>query len=340
VLALLAIVVLIPLLYLPGYLIGLAFLGPTPPPDALERHYERVIVGALLNGWLAFTLAEIGIFSAWLHLLLLTLIALVSGAIAARRGDLRLPQMPIGIVARSAVAHPNLRARLATHWDVLAFAALGIVFALLVARPFESVLGARDAGVYANTGFAIARTGGIVQYDALVAQIGQDNSAADPALRDAAAQAETNFLGVQDRDRFIATRLRVGGFFIYDGELSRGRVIPQFFHLYPAWIGLLASLLGLHGGLFATGLLGVLGVWGVGMLGRRLAGRWVGLLAALFLALNGVQVWFSRYTTSEVTAQYLTFAGMYAFAVSQRRPAEPPPQAGSALIAPLVGYLV
>lgn len=316
-LALLAIAVLIPLLYIPGYLIGRALLG-SAPPDALERHYERVVAGALANGWLAFTLAELGVFSAWLHLLLLTLLAAGFGLVAARRGALGWPRAPLGIAARYA-AGSGLRARLATEWETLAFAALGIVFVALVARPFESVLGARDAGVYANIGFAIARTGGIVQHDALVAQIGQDKASDDPALHAAAAQAETNFLGVQDRDRFIATRLRAGGFFIYDGELDQGRVVPQFFHLFPTWIGLLASLIGLRGGLLATGLMGLLGVWGVGMLGRRLAGRWVGLIAALLLALNGVQVWFSRYSTSESTAQFLTFAGMYAFALSQSR---------------------
>jgi hypothetical protein len=206
---------------------------------------------------------------------------------------------------------------LAAHWDVVAFAAVGLVFAVLVARPFEVVLGVRDAGVYANIGFAIVRTGGIVQHDELVAQIGRDQSADDPELRAAAAQAETNFLGVQHPERAIATRLRAAGFYINAGELERGRVVPQFFHLYPAWIGLLAALVGLRGGLLASGLLGFLGVWSVGMLGRRLAGRWVGLLAMLFLALNGVQVWFSRYSTSEATVQFLTFAGLYAFAVMQ-----------------------
>src|SRR5262249_45369868 len=55
--------------------------------------------------------------------------------------------------------------------------------------------------------------------------------------------------------------------------------------------------------------------WGVGMLGRRLAGPWVGLLGALFLALNGVEVWFSRYSTSEACAQFLCFAALYGFAV-------------------------
>src|SRR5262249_52007952 len=110
--------------------------------------------------------------------------------------------------------------------------------------------------------------------------------------------------------------LRMAGFLINEGDLAQGRGVPQGFHLYPAWIGLLASLLGMQGGLLATGLLGFLGVWSVGMLGRRLAGRWVGLLAALFLALNGVQIWFSRYSTSEVCAQFLCFAGFYAFAVA------------------------
>jgi hypothetical protein len=201
------------------------------------------------------------------------------------------------------------------HWEIVAFAAVGLLFAVLVARPFEVVLGVRDAGVYANIGFAIVRTGGIVQHDELVAQIGRDQSSDDPELRAAAEQAETNFLGVQHPERTIATRLRAAGFYINAGELERGQVVPQFFHLYPAWIGLLGALLGLRGGLLATGLLGFLGVWSVGMLGRRLAGRWVGLLAMLFLALNGVQVWFSRYSTSEATVQFVTFAGLYAFAV-------------------------
>ena len=73
----------------------------------------------------------------------------------------------------------------------------------------------------------------------------------------------------------------------------------------------------MQGGLLATGLMGLLGVWSVGMLGRRLAGNAVGLLGALLLALNGAQVWFSRYSTTETTAQFLTFAGLYAFVVMQ-----------------------
>src|SRR5262249_21374982 len=159
---------------------------------------------------------------------------------------------------------------LAAHWEVAGFIAAGLLFVLLVSRPFEVVHGARDAGTYANTGMAIARSGGIGQYDEKLRQIAADQSSTDVELRGAAQEAETNLLGAQPRTRFIATRLRMAGFLVDDGDLALGRVVPQGFHLYPAWIGLLASLLGAQGGLLATGLLGFLGVWSVAMLGRRL----------------------------------------------------------------------
>src|SRR5262249_21780498 len=336
-LALFAIIMLAPLLYLPGYLIAYALLGAAQPTDALERHYERVAAGALLNGWLALTLAELGIFSAWLHLMLLLAICFACAIVARRRGALRLPTAPLGIVPRGSSliwrSSPGPKTKdqgrksasefvfrpwsLVAHWETIGFIAVGLVFVLLVARPFEVVLGARDAGVYTNSGYAIANSGGIAQYDRLVQQIAADQKADDPTLRDAAAQAETNFLGNQAASRFIATRLRLSGFQIWSGDLANGRVVPQFLHMYPAWIALLTSLLGLHGGLLATSLLGFLGVWSVAMLGRRLAGPWVGLLGGLFLALNGVQVWFSRYSTSEACAQFLCFAALYGFAIMQ-----------------------
>ena len=84
-LALLAIVILAPLLYVPGYLIAHALLGAAQPPDLLERHYERMMAGALLNGWLALTLAELGVFSAWLQILLMLLLSAACVIIARRQ---------------------------------------------------------------------------------------------------------------------------------------------------------------------------------------------------------------------------------------------------------------
>ncbi|MEI7772700.1 MAG: hypothetical protein WCI67_22100, partial [Chloroflexales bacterium] len=91
-----------------------------------------------------------------------------------------------------------------------------------------------------------------------------------------------------------------------------------------------------------VGLLAVLGAWSVGMLGRRLAGPWVGGLAFLFLALNGAQVWFARYSTAETTAQFLIWAGLYFFAKMEMEGAEGPGlrPAASALPALMAGVAI
>lgn len=291
------------LLYLPGF----ALLGAAraTPADPLERHYERVAVSALLSGWLALLLAELGIFSLWLQLGI-TLVISAAAWLWARRLAPAAPEPP--------AAHSRI--------ELLAFTAIGLITLLLVARPFEVVLGVRDAGVYANAGFGIARTGAIVQVDPTLAGLGQAALADDPALFEPAQQAITNYTISQPRDRYIATRLRAAGFFVNEGELPEGRVVPQGLHLLPAWIGLLTAAGGPYLGLFAPGLLGLLGAWSLGMLGRRLAGPWVGGLAFLFLALNGVQVWFARYSTAETTAQFLIWCGLFFFAKAMGERAE------------------
>lgn len=293
-LALLRVASLILVLYLPGLLWRRAFYRRS---DGLPALYEELVIGALWSGWLALLLAVLGIFSLPLHVAL-TLAFAALGILVGRRSRVRV-QGPDPASSRS---------------ERLLYAAVLILFGVLVARPFETVLGSKDAGVYANTGYAIARTGGIVLYDPVVVQIARDQSSPDERVRAAAAQAETNFLGTKDRTRWLATRYRHPGFFLLAGDMERGRVVPQFFHLYPAWIALFTSALGLKGGLAATGYLALLGLWSVGLLGRRLAGRTVGILALLFLAFNTAQVWFARYTTSEAAAQFLLFAGLAAFA--------------------------
>jgi hypothetical protein len=334
------------LLYLPGWAVSYRFGASA---DFLERHYERLIIGALWNGWLAFTLASLGVFSLWLHLCCTTLASAL--VVVLKNRELK---------TKNSFARDR-----SSQFSVLSsqFLVLGSWFSvlllalLLVARPFEVVLGVRDAGVYANAGFAIARSGGIVQHDAALAELGTAALSPNAALREPAEQALSNFLISQQPKRYIATKLRAAGFLINEGDAPAGRVVPQGLHLLPAWIGLLTSIAapfeafgtgetaagtgetaagtgetaaaGTGGsrtaptsylfGLFAPGLLGWLGVLSVGMLGRRLAGPWVGLLAMLFLCLNGVQIWFSRYSTAETAAQYLIWAGLYFFAAGQQK---------------------
>ncbi|WP_129627910.1 ArnT family glycosyltransferase [Candidatus Oscillochloris fontis] len=337
-LTLVIITLAVPLMfYLPGWVVARAMHAVVP--DLLERHYERVTISALWSGWLALVLAEVGVFSLWLHVMI-TLVVVVG------LWWWRSPRQPPDFDAKTQIR--NVFHRLSNlnfynlcvfaplrqtkdlrrngkpvyphgqHvWELLAFALIGLLGLILLARPFEVILGVRDAGVYANTGLAIARTGSLVQYDPLVAEIGRNLTDPDPVIAGPAQQAFSNFLISQPKDRYIATRLRAAGFFVYEGEAAQGRVVPQGLHLFPAWIGLLAALGGPTLGLFAPGLLGLLGAWSMAMLGRRLAGPWVGALAFLFLVINGVQVWFGRYSTAETTAQFLIWAGLYFFAKAE-----------------------
>jgi 4-amino-4-deoxy-L-arabinose transferase-like glycosyltransferase len=299
-------------LYIPGYILDRIWLDDESRVGGIERHVARVVVSVLLTGWLALLMAEIGFFSY--GLLLGCLLALSGcGAFMLRRQGRwpRFERRPpaLGIVAGQASTPTGAALRLAGLRFDHALLGVALLFGLLVARPFEVIRGGLDAGVYANTGVAIARTGSIVQHDPIVAEIGQRAAQGD----ELAKQIESNIFGVQSAKRNIATRLRAAGFFINSGELAQGRVVPQFFHLWPVWIAIFVSMLGPTLGLVATGAFGTLGVVLLGLLGRRIGGPLTGILGALFLALMTPQVWFSRMSTSEALAQALTLAGLWAF---------------------------
>lgn len=291
------------LLYLPGWVWSRAIFTPT---DTLSRHYERAVVSALWLGWLALVLAELGLLKLWLVLLLTGGGCAAGWALAHTRVRRQRVQPSANQNLSSAEPRPR--------WEIPLYGLVLLIFALMIGRPFETTLGGRDAGVYANTGYAIARTGSIVQTEPLVAEIARNRVSADPTIKLAAEQAYTNLLGNQNRKRFISTRYTQPGFFTTETAALRGRVYPAGFHLYPVWIALWTLLFGLHGGLIATGYLGLLGLWSVAMAGRRLvqgrAGTYVGGFTLVFLAFNTLQIWFSRYTTAEAGTQMLLWAGL------------------------------
>jgi hypothetical protein len=299
------------LLYAPGLLLDRVWLR-SHSLSGVERHVNRVVASVLITGWLALLLAEFGVFSLWL--LVGIVVALCAAlVIVARRNGIVLVQRnaPLGIVAdRGSLADGTItRSLLHTLRFDYVLLLIALIFGVLVAQPFELARGGLDAGVYANTGIAIARTGGIVQHDPLIAEIGLRAAAGEADAR----QFESNVLGIQESDRYIATRLRAAGFLIHDGDLAEGRVVPQFFHLWPTWIAIFVSMLGPIEGLVATGGAGLLGVVLLGLIGRRLGGPIVGVLAAAFLALMTPQVWFSRMPVSEAFSQALLLIGLWAW---------------------------
>lgn len=300
---------------LSGYPIAVRLRGTA---FVLDLAYQSLIIGMVLHGGVAVALAALGVFNIWLHISILSL--------------------PIGWAIWS--IHSQKRA-----WkpgtiernDQLIISAMSVLLLVslwLNGTPSEVIIGARDAGVYANTGFMIARTGGIVQHDAVVADLAQrKDTDAD------AAQGWSNLLGVQSADRFMASRMRLAGLFIFDKTATEGAYTPQFLHLFPAWIGLFSAIFGVKLGILATGLAGVVGAWSVGMAGRALKSPWVGVIAMGLITLNSVHVWFSRYPMSETTAQWLFFAAVYGLAM-RTKPARPDTLLTSLIAGAAIGQMI
>jgi len=261
----------------------------------VEQGYIAVVLGIGIVGPVALVLAMLGHFSVpLLVVLILVLCALAAFA------SWRLVTPPLeetGIHIPTPAPYRD--------WGTLALAALLLLAAALFLRPGETLLGDGDAGVYYDTGVAIARTGGIVQHDATLVGIVGDAATARHIL-----QATPHW-----RYRFLDGIPHIGFFALG----ATGDVMPQFMHLWGAWLAVFAGLFGVPGPAYAPPLCGLLGVAGVTLLGRRLVGWPIGLIAGLFLTLNGIEVWFVRQTYTEPFQQWALLAALFGFALLEER---------------------
>lgn len=228
----------------------------------------------VLIGWVGVILASLGIFS----LMALSIALLVITVIAIWL------RWPVGMPSFGAPGFFDLG---------LIVLLLGC--ALVYFRPHEYVLGGTDAGTYVNMGATVARTGALVSED--------------PWTRLLSEYPSTT---LREQPPFFKSRyLQFVGWYIDDANASR--LVPQFFPMHPTLIAVGISLAGLRGGLLTTPLWGVLSIAAVYLIGRKLFGGTVGLLAALLLASTPTQVFFSRYPTAEPLTTLLVFAGLLGF---------------------------
>jgi hypothetical protein len=181
---------------------------------------------------------------------------------------------------------------------------IGLVVTLLVAaglfsRPAEMLRGALDSGVYVNAGVALGRSGTIFQRDVLMRYLDTD-------------KGETNeLMQPLSRDRYTLSHLRMAGFYVLDKQAAL--VMPQHYSLLPVWIGLLYSLFGIWGGLYANSLLALLGVAAVYFFARRALSPGAALAALVLLVLCPITIWFARYPVSEVLMGVLAFSACLGF---------------------------
>ena len=241
-----------------------------------ETLFLPVAVSVALSAWVAVFLAELGRFSLVTAGAILAAVSLAALVAGHRRVGFRL-------------ARPALRDWL----PALVILALAVG---LQARPSQYIVGGRDPGAYVAAMGLIARTGGIVYTDPLVLAIpGEDVEL---------------FFRNPNNPPFSWAR-----FMGFDLESpATGRVYPQFFHLFPAFGAYLFQAMGVKGALATPPVFGILATLGFFLALRRSLGETPALLGGVLLALNPLQVWFSRYPVSEGMSQFLMALGLLAFA--------------------------
>ena len=279
---------------------GLVFLAFLRGEDRDELGFDEAVFAAVAvsvaaSSWVALVLAEAGRFSlvrGAAAVALLTALAAFAAARFGHRPGRPWPRWP-GLAPLGA-----------------ALAVLGLALGLQT-RPSEYVMGGRDPGTYIAAMALIGRTGGIAYVDPVVLSIPHE---------DVALFYRNPDNGDYSWGRFMGMPLE---------RPETGRVVPEFFHLFPAFGAYLFQAMGVRGALAAPCVFGVLGTLAILFAWRRLFGTPAALLASVLLAINVVQVWFGRYPVSEPMSEFLIFLALWAFAVWEER--------GSAAMAALAG---
>lgn len=242
-------------------------------PDGLDAGFVVAFALAGTTAWLGLTLAEVGLLHRSIAIAGLVGLALPISYLAARsiRGA-RPPRMATAIL---------LSGILAAH-------------AVAVLPGADPRIDGADESVYLNVAARIARTGGLVTPDPLLAAI--------PARE---------WPRLFSRDRFWPQRLNrfPGGVQIAE---SAPVLQPNFFHLLPAWLALTQVLVGTS--TFVPPLCSVLSIAALFLVTRRLVSEPAALAAAALLAINGGQIWGGRLPLSELPTQLFVLCTLF-FAV-------------------------
>lgn len=302
---------LLALIGVPGWLALRLLRRPAPDtpatPDDLipaETAFLSVALGICIVGPIALVLAMLGVYALWL---LALLVALGSAGLVIwlRRESSSLVLFPLGKGGkrRFALAQSSVPVGIPSPQSLFVLLLVGA--AVLFLRPGEMILGGEDTGVYYNSGVAEAKTGSIRLHDADFAAIAKDEATVRHLLLPTPHW----------RYRFLDGG-RLHGFF---ANGTSGDVTPQFVHLWPTWLAVFYGFFGLSGPAYAPALCGLLGLTAVALLGRRLFGWPVALLAGLFLALNGMEVWFVRQTFTEPFQQFALFTALFGLLLLEER---------------------
>ncbi|MCC9075708.1 glycosyltransferase family 39 protein [Litorilinea aerophila] len=276
-------------------------------PDCLLRLFISLVSLVILVGWIATSLAMLGIYELkWVAISLLAInggfISIVLSRRLVQPGVKTTAEIPWHSPWRKLSANfcrdlLAVRFQCKGNWNELALTILVLISAGLYLHPHEYVLGGNDAGSYINIAAATARTGTYLQRDEWNLFLAEHGAAT---------------LRTQPRP-MLTRHLQFVGWYIDDEDPAISR--PQFFPYHPSLLSIAMSIGGVRAGFYVTPLVAILGIVALYLLARQLFNEWVALLAASFLTITSTQIFFARYPTTEPLTMLLLFAGFLAFQV-------------------------
>jgi hypothetical protein len=288
---------ILPLLLFAAWLPGWLLLQSWPAPfqgDRLSRHFAALTLGIMVVGWLALLWVQGGRFSLLTIGLSWLLLCLGTGGLAW--GRFRLSP-----AAENETEPSPWFTFLPAWWQYVALGLWLLAVLWLFFRPHEYILGGADAGVYMSIGAHVAREGGLIIQDPVLANL-------YPTLQEAFLRPLQNP---------VADHYLMPAFYVV-GDVP-GEVIPQFYPLHSVWLALAYSLsgsaaAGAQTALLLSGLWALLAGLAVYLLVRQVFGWETAVLALYGLSFNALQIWFARYPTTETLTQFLLWAGLWAAA--------------------------
>ncbi|MCI0411775.1 hypothetical protein L0222_03120, partial [bacterium] len=235
--------------------------------------------------------------SFWLMAVLLSIpITSVAGFVLARFDSFSLPVL-VAVDTVIAMALFALRAQAQFRFDSFLNAKSASILTVLCAAlffyyapPFEYYFGGRDPGVYTVNGIRIARA--------------ESFTAEDPFIQKIAPEFRSLFFSGKAPMRYM-------GFLV--ASSSDHRIVPNFFYLYPVWLGIFYSLFGVHGMLYATPFLMLCMILSAAFYLAFVLGRLQSIGFVLLLATTAISLWFARFPNSEVLAGTLIWLSLFCF---------------------------
>jgi hypothetical protein len=273
--------------FVPGYAFNQIFL----PKEFYYRDMSRLTIGLFID-----ILASIAVIS------IVSLIMAIIGCFNVKVLLCIMFSLSLFLIIVRLVFRDNFigkgKGLIGNAKELIYFFVIAAIAFLTLFHSYEMISGGHDQGVYVVTGVNIAKTGSITIHSEFIENMTDDLK----QLFYMPKEPENGSVGAQ-----------FPGFYIAD--IEKGTIYPQFLPLYPVWIALFYSFFGLRGAFLVNPIFGILSVLCVFLLCRMIFDYRVGTVAALFLALSYVQIWYSNYTTSEIMAQFFIFSGLLMLAL-------------------------